>query len=320
MQSIGVFHTKGGVGKSAVTVFLADFLSSLHERRVLVVDLDPQGSSARALIPEEHLKDAFEQGRSLSKVLTATSKGKLTRKVVESAIIRRVPSSKPRRGSVPLAEVAVLATEPRGYRTLTDVMGELPKAERKKHLAMLRQVLDEVADEFDIALIDFPGSELPFWTFMGLRATDYWLLPEIPDYFSAAAVDMVTDSVLQTRVLTGHAVKPLGTLLTICPNRSSTVYKKTRTALAHLETLAAIPPLFSKDCEILHRPDAQKAIDWRSEQLSTLSQRYGSATSAFHVGLRKLAKQVLTRLGDASDRDQLSFVADLRRKLTDYWR
>ncbi len=120
MQSIGVFHTKGGVGKSAVTVFLADFLSSLHERRVLVVDLDPQGSSARALIPEDRLKDAFEQGRSLSKVLTATSRGKLTRKAVENAMIRREPTSKPRRGSVPLAEIAVLATEPRGYRTLTD--------------------------------------------------------------------------------------------------------------------------------------------------------------------------------------------------------
>ncbi len=320
MQSVGVFHTKGGVGKSAVTVFLADFLSSLHERRLLVVDLDPQGSSTRALIPEPRLKAAFDEGRSLSKVLAATSKGKLTRKAVEHAIIRRPATTKPRRGSVPLAEVAVLATEPRGYRSLADVMGELPKAERKKHLSMLRKVLDEVADDFDLALIDFPGSELPFWTFMGLRATDFWLLPEIPDYFSAAAVDLVTDSVLQTRVLTGHAVKPLGTLLTICPNRSSTVYKKTRTALAHLETLAAIPPLFPKDCEILHRPDAQKALDWGTEQLSTLSQRYGAASSPFHVGLRKLAKQVLARLGDVSDRDQLSFVADLRRKLTDYWR
>ena len=60
MQSVGVFHTKGGVGKSAVTVFLADFLSSLHERRILVVDLDPQGSSTRALIPEPRLKEAFD--------------------------------------------------------------------------------------------------------------------------------------------------------------------------------------------------------------------------------------------------------------------
>jgi hypothetical protein len=44
MQTIGVVHTKGGVGKSAVAVFLADVLSSLHENHVLLVDLDPQGS------------------------------------------------------------------------------------------------------------------------------------------------------------------------------------------------------------------------------------------------------------------------------------
>jgi cellulose biosynthesis protein BcsQ len=320
MQSIGVFHTKGGVGKSAVTVFLADFLASLHDVRVLVVDLDPQGSSARALIPEEQLIAAFGQGRSLTKVLSACYRGRLTKKLVESSVVWRTATAKPRRGSVPLADVAVLATEPKGYRTLTDLLHDVSKTERRKHLGMLRAALDLLADEFDVVLIDFPGSELPFWTLMGLRATDRWLLPEIPDYFSAAAIDMVCETVARARHVTGHDVQPLGTLLTICPNRSSTVYKKTRTALTHLEKINAIPRLFSKDCEILHRPDAQKAIDWQSETLPTLSRRYGSSTAPFHVGLRKLAKEVLERLGATSKKDELSFVADLRRRLTDYWR
>ena len=57
MTSIGIFHMKGGVRKSALSVFLADFLSSLHEQ--LVVDLDPQGRTSKALIPEATIEKAL---------------------------------------------------------------------------------------------------------------------------------------------------------------------------------------------------------------------------------------------------------------------
>ena len=117
-----------------------------------------------------------------------------------------------------------------------------------------------------------------------------------------------------------HTIRPLGTLLTICPNRSSSAYKKTRSALNHLEQENAIPPLFSKDAEVLHRPEAQRATDWRSEESKTLASRYGPSTKPFHVGLRKLTKEVLERLNRTSERDRLSVMANLRRKLTDYWR
>src|ERR1700730_12837629 len=55
MHCIAVFALKGGVGKSAITVFLADSLSSIFNQRVLVVDLDPQQSSTIALLGEDRL-------------------------------------------------------------------------------------------------------------------------------------------------------------------------------------------------------------------------------------------------------------------------
>jgi len=320
MQTIGVFHTKGGVGKSAVAVFLADFLSSLHDTRVLLVDLDPQGSASRAIIPEATLAEAAKEGRSLTRLLGHSIKRTLKDGMVSSAVVRRTPKGKRKGGSSPLGEVGVLATMPAEYRKVQDLLFNMPNAERRKHVSILRKTLDHVADEFDVAIIDFPGSEIPFWTLMGLYATDRWLLPEIPDFFSASTLEGVTHVVQRVGKLTGHDVKPLGTLLTICPNRGSVVYKKTRASLGHLEQLQAIPQLFPKDTEILHRPDAQKALDWGAESLATLAQRYGSSTTPFHVGLRKLAIEVLARLGRPSTTDKLSYVAELRRKMTDYWR
>jgi len=69
MHCIAVFALKGGVGKSAITVFLADFLSSIFDLRVLVVDLDPQQSTTIALLGEERLLKAMERGASLGRLL-----------------------------------------------------------------------------------------------------------------------------------------------------------------------------------------------------------------------------------------------------------
>ena len=55
MQTIAVFNTRGGTGKSAITVFLADFLSTCFAKRLLAIDLDPQQSSSVALLGEDKL-------------------------------------------------------------------------------------------------------------------------------------------------------------------------------------------------------------------------------------------------------------------------
>jgi Mrp family chromosome partitioning ATPase len=127
MISIGIFHMKGGVAKSALTVFLADFLSSLHEQRVLVVDMDPQGTSAKAIIPEPEIANGFKAGKSLPKLLRQTVKRASSKAAVQKALFHRKCAGKPKRGSMPIGAVDVLATERRDWREFTETINGISK-------------------------------------------------------------------------------------------------------------------------------------------------------------------------------------------------
>jgi cellulose biosynthesis protein BcsQ len=79
VQTIAVFSNKGGSGKSAVTVLLAEALACKPSRqRVLVVDLDAQQSSATALLGDEKLHAALETGQSVTALMQARRRGPLS--------------------------------------------------------------------------------------------------------------------------------------------------------------------------------------------------------------------------------------------------
>jgi cellulose biosynthesis protein BcsQ len=61
MKSIAVFNNKGGVGK---TIFLCNLAASLahHEqKKVLVVDADPQCNAAQYMFVDSTIDDIYEK-------------------------------------------------------------------------------------------------------------------------------------------------------------------------------------------------------------------------------------------------------------------
>lgn len=53
MKVVTFFNNKGGVGKTTTIINLASYLSIHKNKKILVVDLDPQSNSTQAILPEE---------------------------------------------------------------------------------------------------------------------------------------------------------------------------------------------------------------------------------------------------------------------------
>ena len=60
MKVITFFNNKGGVGKTTTIVNLASYLSIAKEKKILLVDLDPQSNATQAILPEDMWMEFYD--------------------------------------------------------------------------------------------------------------------------------------------------------------------------------------------------------------------------------------------------------------------
>jgi chromosome partitioning protein len=296
MQTVAVFALKGGVGKSAITVFLADFLSSIFDQRVLVVDLDPQQSSTIALLGEDRFLAAYKKEASVGKLLlNMLDRNPKASNVLSHTTARPMVKEKGRYKY--LQAVSVLASDREAWHDLDDRLSLTPVAQQTASWGLLRSALRSVQDEFDICLIDFPASYTGPITKNGIVAADWWLFPIEPNRMAARDIDGPRRLLRRIYQQTNRKMKGLGTIISRCQNRASSEYRRTRAVLARLEQRKLIPKLFTKDAEVSLSTDARTALDdTLRDTYKTIDQKYGGTAKPLHEDIRRLSREILERL------------------------
>lgn len=156
---VAVLNQKGGVGKTTVTLGLAS--AAAHAGyRVLVVDLDPQGSSTWVL--------GIDPG---------------TVEISTAEVLGRVPVT---RAMVPSAWGGEVWVVPASPRLLAKDHGGSP--------LRLRDALHAVADQFHVVLVDCPPS-LGALSAAGLTAADHALIVVEPSALGLRGIGAVADLV-----------------------------------------------------------------------------------------------------------------------------
>ena len=187
-QILAVVNQKGGVGKTTTAINLGAALGAL-ERRVLLVDSDPQGNASRGL-------GTGEDGPTLYDVLSDQASAEDAVRDSGFPFLDVLPANRDLVG----AEVEFVGQA--GWET------------------RLRSRLRQVAGNYEYVLIDCPPS-LGHLTVMALCAASGVLVPIQCEYFALEGVSELMTTVRTVQARMNPALQIQGVLLTMYDDRTN---------------------------------------------------------------------------------------------------
>ncbi len=192
MRTIAVVNQKGGCGKTITSINLSAFLA-LAGRRVLLVDMDPQGHSTLGLSVGE-----VAPTRTMYDVFRVKTGGP---EITLAEIIRSVSDN------LDLAPADILLS------TIPETLAGAPGREN-----VLAWAFAPLADRYDYIIVDCPPS-VGILTFNALKACTEAVIPMDPSFFSLQGIGKLLETFEMLEKATGHRITAR-VLVTLYPGRS----------------------------------------------------------------------------------------------------
>jgi len=190
LRIFAITNQKGGVGKTTTTVNLAASLKSI-KRRVLMIDLDPQGNATMGSGVD---KNALQ--KSVYDVLTGRCDAKAAIVHAENSGYDLLPAN----GDLTAAEVELLSLDNKEFR--------------------LCDALKQVSENYDYIIIDCPPS-LSMLTVNGLVAADSVIIPMQCEYYALEGLSALMNTITGITQGLNPGLKIEGLLRTMYDPRNS---------------------------------------------------------------------------------------------------
>jgi len=262
---ISTINLKGGVGKTQMTVALAEFMAMEYNKKVLLIDLDPQTNATVSLMDENEWLTKDQKGETLLQLF----KDKLERTSrfnINQAIKRRASNVGGGINNLDLLPSSL------GLIEIQDSLPLIPAGRFyvTTPVTILKEAISGVLNEYDFVLIDCPPN-LGIITLNGIFISDYYLIPCIPDILSTYGIPQILGRVDNFKQETKINIAPLGIIISMYRAQSrlhDTVIQDLRGKASRGE----YPRIFNTVIPLTVR--SAESADFNA-MINTLKQKYG---------------------------------------------
>src|SRR5690554_2984271 len=225
MIVISLINMKGGVGKTTLSTNICDALNRRYNKKVLLIDIDPQFNATQCLISGEdyieHLraeKDTIisifeDKSRSIANTVSGIGE-KASKQLNSISPIEFRPNFHFLPGNLDLYRIEMASGSGREHRL-------------KRYITEIQQ-----KENYDFIIIDTPPTP-SVWMTSALLASNYYLIPVKPDPISYTGIDLLKTIIEDKREDLNLTIECIGLVLTMVEREDSIVYRK---ALEQIES------------------------------------------------------------------------------------
>ncbi len=264
-----ILNLKGGVGKTTVTVALAEVLAAQYRLKVLVIDLDPQASATLCLMSQLRWAERRATQRTLYNLFQFLLNGSAALSA-EDLIETRTSNLAGGAGHLHLIPSSIELIDLFDRMERMHEIGQMPDYDVSP-LHVLKDFVSPLFARYDYVLIDCPPT-LNTLTRNGLLVSQAVLIPFVPDIISLIGVDPLLDHLRRIATLQNLRLQPVGLLATRVDARLPLHQKVLERVRLRARQRHDFPELFQ--VQIPNRIAYAEAMEW-SRSFPTLHAKYG---------------------------------------------